>query len=130
VRPAGEGLDALDLATLGVPVGLAFFFRPSHDRRLIAVFPSPAGATEAELADSAEKALERATSDLADDVEALLVRRARNGSLSAFVVPIDVCYELTALMRRHWRGIDGGLEGRDHVDAFFAQLAERARGGR
>jgi hypothetical protein len=131
VRRIGEDvLGSIDLAGSGVPVGLAFFFRPSSVRRLLAVFPSPAGATEAELAEQAEAALTPVTTGIADDVEALLVRRTRDGVMSAFVVPIDACYELTGLIRREWRGVDGGTEGRTQVDAFFARLADRARGVR
>jgi citrate lyase beta subunit len=125
-----DALGSLDLVASGVPVGLAFFFRPSSLRRLVAVFPSPAGATEAELAESAEAALSAVTSGLADDVEALLARRSRDGTVTAFIVPIDVCYELTALVRTRWRGVDGGAEGRAEVDAFFARVGERARGAR
>lgn len=125
-------LDALtddELSALGVPVGLAFFFRPSNVGRWIGVFPSPAGPTEAELPEDAWAALEQRHSFLAgidEDVEALLVRRTRDGRSASFVVPIDACYELTALLRRSWRGIDGGDEARSAVDAFFAHLAERA----
>jgi hypothetical protein len=126
----GFTLAAADLERLGVPVGLAFFFRPSRLGRWTAVFPGPAGATEAELADDAWAAL-AARSELLrtieDDVEALLVRRRPNVAESAtLVVPIDVCYELTALLKRHWRGFDGGDEARAALDAFFAELASRS----
>jgi hypothetical protein len=121
-------LGESELQALGVPVGLAFFFRPSTTGRWLAVFPSPAGATEAELDDGAWASFARGNTllqSIEDDVEALLVHRRRDGRCSCFVVPIDACYELTALLRRNWRGIDGGDEARATLEDFFARLAER-----
>jgi len=118
-----------DLQALGVPVGLAFFMRPSNTGRAIAVFPCPAVATEAEL-DEAAWAAFASKNPLAlgieDDVEAMLVHRRRDGRCFCLVVPIDVCYELTALLRRSWQGIDGGDTARAAVDDFFRSLAERS----
>lgn len=122
-------LSERDLQELGVPVGLAFFFRASTTGRWTAVFPSPAGPTEAELEDDAwarfagESALVRS---MADDVEALLIHRRRDGRSFCLVVPIDACYELAALLKRTWRGIDGGDDARAALDAFFTRLAERS----
>jgi hypothetical protein len=117
------------LQDLGVPVGLAFFLRPSSTMKWMAVFPSPAGATEAELDDGAWAAFAEGSglaSTIENDVEALFVRRTRAGESTVFVVPVDVCYELTALLRRTWRGIDGGDEARAAVDDFVARLTERS----
>jgi hypothetical protein len=118
-----------ELEVLGVPVGLAFFVRASNVGRWTAFFPGPAGATEAEV-DDAAWARVAAGSELVrsieDDVEALLVRRERDGSCHAFVAPIDVCYELAGLLRSKWRGIDGGDEARSTLDGFFAGLGRRA----
>jgi hypothetical protein len=64
------------------------------------------------------------------DVEALLVRRGdsgRGGRAEALLVPIDACYRLVGLVRRHWKGFDGGAEAWAVIDAFFAELRERAR---
>jgi hypothetical protein len=122
-------VDGEALAKLGVPVGLAFFFRPSSTGRWLAVFPSPAGATEAEIDESAWAAFASNTElarDIADDVEALLVNRRRDGTSACFVVPIDACYDLTARIRRSWKGIDGGDDVRRAVDQFFGELAERS----
>ncbi len=121
-----------DLRALGVPVGLAFFFRSSTLARWTGVFPSPAGPTEAELPDADWEAFASKSAivqGIEDDVEALLVRCGRDGSSVVLVVPIDVCYELTALLRREWRGIDGGDPMRRAIDAFFASLERRACGG-
>jgi hypothetical protein len=118
-----------DLQALGVPVGLAFFFRPSSSGQWTAVFPSPAGPTEAEISDEAWSRM--ATDNdlllgIEDDVEALLVLRRREARSVALVVPIDACYELTAILKTHWRGIDGGDAVRTAIDEFFDQLVARA----
>jgi hypothetical protein len=126
---ANQGIDGDALSALGVPVGLAFFMRLGASGQWLAVFPSPAGATEAEIDESAWAAFAAKTplvQDIADDVEALLVNRRRDGSITCFVVPVDACYELTALIRRSWQGIDGGDEVRAAIDRFFAALAERS----
>jgi hypothetical protein len=121
-------LTERDLEVLGVPVGLAFFFRPSSAKRWLAVFPSPAGATEAELDETAWKSFatgQPLVEGIQEDVEALLVHRRRNGRCSCFVVPVDACYALTALLRRGWRGIDGGDDARAALEEFFDRLAKR-----
>ena len=58
------------------------------------------------------------------DIEALLVYR-RKGAEEAWVVPVDVCYELVGRIRRRWRGFDGGADVHAEIDGFFANLAER-----
>jgi hypothetical protein len=113
---------------LDVPIGLAFFFRNSATGRMTAFYPSPAGATESELPCESWDALVRAAptvASLADDVEALLVRRTAVG-ITALIVPIDVSYELVGLIRVVWRGLQGGDELWPRVDEFFARAVERA----
>jgi hypothetical protein len=131
VRAEDRGAISLsDLQALGVPVGLAFFFRPSALGRWVGVFPSPAGPTEAELREQSWSALANKSTlvgAIQDDVEALLVRSERSGRCTVLAVPIDVCYELTALLRREWRGIDGGDDARRALDSFFDDLETRAR---
>jgi Family of unknown function (DUF5947) len=128
IRAVEPGLHSVDLEALGVPVGLAYFFRSSTLDRWIAVFPSPAGPTEAELPDGALERLAASTTvgGISDDVEAILVYRRRSGSVASFIVPIDICYELTGLVRRHWRGIDGADEANALIETFVARLGERA----
>jgi hypothetical protein len=126
VRVPDPPVTASDLETLGVPVGLAFLVRGSSAKRWVAVFPSPAGPTEAELPEHARAV----ASGIADDVEGLLVYRRRVGPLEAFIVPIDLCYELAGIVRRHWRGIDGGEEASAVIESFFARLRERVEEGR
>jgi hypothetical protein len=129
---AAGAIGVEDLRALGVPVGLAFFYRPSSLGRWIGVFPSPAGPTEAELPEGAFDALASKSAvvrEIEDDVEALLVRSGRDGRSAVLAVPIDVCWELSALLRRGWRGVDGGDEARRSLDAFFEALEQRANGG-
>lgn len=109
---------------LQIPVAMAFFFHNSREDRVVAFYPSPAGATESLLPLDAWDRLAEANPELAgiqSDVEALLVRAPAEGH----IVPIDACYELVGQMRRLWHGFDGGREARDELDAFFARVAAR-----
>ncbi|MDQ1680690.1 MAG: hypothetical protein QOI42_1549 [Frankiaceae bacterium] len=115
--------DALEL-----PVGTAFLFRNSSLDRVVAFYPGPAGATESELPLSAwDRVVESAPglSTLRPDVEALLVR-AGDDRVEAFLVPIDVCYELVGHLRRLWRGFDGGQDVRRRLDEFFDRVRARS----
>ena len=127
-----RALDPLPLPVwedLQVPVGVAFFFVNSSLGRVVGVYPSPAGATESELplgSWDAVLAAAPALSTLAPDVEAALVR-TRGSRVQAYLVPIDVCYELVGELRRRWRGFDGGPEARQALDLFFERVAGRCR---
>jgi hypothetical protein len=52
------------------------------------------------------------------DVEALLVRRGRD----AWVLPVDDCFRLAAVLREHWSGFQGGDAVWEQVERFFAGL--------
>ena len=72
----------------------------------------------------------RPSARLADDVEAILLRRTAPGAFDCLVVPIDVCYELVGLVRPHW----SGLPRRHRAVAagsseFFDGVASRVTGG-
>lgn len=116
---------------LQIPVGLAFFLRNSTQDRVIACYPSPAGATESELGlDAWASGIggSRLAAELEPDVEALLVRKGgANGPGACLLVPIDACYRLVGLVRLHWRGFDGGADAWREIDRFFDGLAEHAR---
>jgi len=122
-------LSVADWETLQIPVRLAFLFRNSVAGKIVAFYPSPAGATESLLSLDAWKEIESRGPLLAQmepDVEALLVRGDPHGErLETFLVPIDACYELTGRVRRLWRGFDGGDEARTELAEFFAQLRAR-----
>jgi hypothetical protein len=59
------------------------------------------------------------------DVEALLVNGVGNAR-EAWLVGVDVCYRLVALVRRTWRGIGGGDELAHALGGFFEELRDRA----
>lgn len=114
---------------LEIPVGIAFFFHSSAAGRVVAFYPSPAGATESLLALGAWDDLVAANPVLAElepDVEALLVNRT-NGRREHWLLPVDRCYELVGLVRTHWRGFGGGSEVWAALDEFFDRLREGAR---
>jgi hypothetical protein len=105
---------------------MAFFLRGSVG--LVAFYPSPAGATECLLDLNAWERLHTAHPLLAaaePDVEAILIRSEDN-TVECFLVPIDLCYQLVGLVRVYWKGFDGGQEAHEHIDAFFAEVRERA----
>ncbi|MFI8521589.1 DUF5947 family protein [Streptomyces sp. NPDC085481] len=125
----GHRIDDQAWESLRIPVSVAFFFRNSALGRPVALYPSPAGATESELEESAWSSVLDATrlaAHLEPDVEALLLRR-HEGRTECFLVPIDLCYELVGRMRLHWQGFDGGAEARADLDALFAHVREQAR---
>ncbi|MCC9308902.1 DUF5947 family protein [Kitasatospora sp. RB6PN24] len=114
---------------LQIPVGVAFFFRNSSLDRLVALYPGPAGATESELDPDTWQAVlagTRLAGLLEPDVEALLLRRTRDG-ISCHLVPIDVCYQLVGRMRLHWKGFDGGARAQAELADFFGHVAARAK---
>ncbi len=110
--------------SLGIPIGLAFFVRQSKSRGIGAIYPSPAGSTESELAPDAWGELAEANPILGTieaDVETLLVNRTR-GQRDYYIAPIDRCYELAGIIRKYWRGLSGGAALWEAVDRFFACL--------
>jgi hypothetical protein len=122
----GFELSEEQWAALQLPVELAFFFRSTPAERVVALYPSPAGATESQLSLESWDELERANPVLAElepDVEALLVNRT-GGAREHFLVPIDDCYQLVALIRTHWKGLAGGPDVQRELAAFFDRLRE------
>ncbi|HTL15845.1 MAG TPA: DUF5947 family protein, partial [Patescibacteria group bacterium] len=110
--------------SLALPINLAFFFQSTVANRVVAMYPSPAGATESLLPLGDWEALVSANRGLArlqPDVEALLVNRL--GSVPGYwIAPIDTCFELVGLIRIHWRGFSGGDRVWRAVGDFFAKL--------
>lgn len=114
---------------LRIPVEMAFFFHSSAAERVMALYPGPMGATESRLELPAWRELEAGNpvlATLAPDVEALLVNRAR-GARRHWLVPIDDCYRLVAVIRTRWRGLTGGREVWSELDRFFAALDAQAK---
>jgi len=113
--------------TLALPISLVFIFHSSRTNKLTAMYPSPAGATESLLPPENWLALIEKNPSLTvleSDVEALLVNRVGEAR-DYFVTPIDSCYELVGLIRKHWRGFAGGTAVWEQIDNFFL-AAERA----
>ncbi len=113
---------------LQIPVRMAFFFNNSDAERVVAFYPSPAGATESELSlDSWDSTLGASpiARELEPDVEALLIWRIGD-TYDCLLVPIDSCYHLVGLVRLHWKGFDGGTEAWEHIEAYFATLRDRS----
>jgi hypothetical protein len=114
--------------SLLIPIGMAFFYHSTPLGKVVALDPGPAGATESLLDLKAWEDLVRDNPILArfePDVEALLVNRVSN-SRDYYRVPIDKCYELVGVIRTHWRGLSGGAEAWDAINAFFDELKARA----
>jgi hypothetical protein len=119
-------------ATLQIPVGLAFLVRRADG--WTACYPSPGGALESPLLPEALHPLaarSRLVERVEPDVEALLFRRGvgrlRDGGASCYLAPLSACYELVGLVRRHWKGFDGGDTAWHAIDAFFDALRARSR---
>lgn len=111
-----------------IPIDLAYFFHSTPASRVVAFYPSPAGAMESLLSLEAWDVL-RGENPILDqlqpDVEALLVNRV--GQRREYHrVPIDECYRLVGLIRSHWRGLSGGSVVWDEIHRFFEQLQARA----
>jgi hypothetical protein len=122
-------LSDLEWENLALPINLAFFFYSTQEKKMKAVYPSPAGATESLLPLPAWNSLAERNPRLLtmqSDVEAFLVNRVGTKRVY-YVVPIDVCFELVGLIRSHWRGLSGGDVVWQRVDSFFARLSANAR---
>jgi hypothetical protein len=107
-----------------LPINLVFFFHSTPHQKMVALYPSPAGATESLLPLQAWDSLVQDNPELKDlqpDVEALLVNRAGHAR-QYFIAPIDTCFELVGLIRVHWRGLSGGETVWKKLEEFFARL--------
>lgn len=112
---------------LHLPINLAFFTYSTAHGRIVAHYPSPAGATESLPAEEAWAALVANNPILATfepDVEALLVNRL-GANFECFRVGIDECYRLAGLIRTRWRGLSGGAEVWREIARFFTDLKGR-----
>jgi hypothetical protein len=118
--------------SLIIPINLAFFFHSSLEDRVIAMYPSPAGAVESLLTLDAWKIIvddNPILRHMRSDVEALLVNRMSRSSdqpYEYFIAPIDQCYKLVGLLRANWKGLSGGTEVWTEIGNFFAELHAKA----
>jgi Family of unknown function (DUF5947) len=131
-RPTGGRtlwLEDLELpeevwASFQIPIGLAFFMESTVAGCVVALYPSPGGATESELHFSSWSRmvdLNPILSDLEPDIEGLIVNRLSEPPAYA-IAPIDRCYALTGTIKVNWEGISGGSGVREAVSGFFDDL--------
>jgi hypothetical protein len=119
--------------SLMIPINMAFFFNSSTEGRMVALYPSPAGAVESLLPLDAWSEIAKnnpALHRMRPDIEALLVNRvghARGEARAAyFIAPIDQCYKLVGLIRTNWRGLSGGTEVWTEIGRFFGELRSKS----
>jgi hypothetical protein len=135
-RPAGNRtlwLPDLEVpdelwASFQIPIGLAFFMDSTVTACVVALYPSPGGATESELHFESWRRMVELNPVLAQleaDVEGLVVNRLSDPPAYA-IAPIDQCYALTGAIKRNWQGISGGPGVEEAVARFFEEL--RAEG--
>ena len=135
-RPVGNRTVWLDdfaltdeqWASFQIPIGLAFFMVSTVSGGVIALYPSPAGATECELdLESWARLVAKnpALADLEADAEALIVNRMADPPKHV-IAPIDVAYQLVGVVKTSWEGISGGRATEEAVTHYFEGLRERA----
>src|ERR1700761_4351936 len=120
-------MTGMQWEALMIPINLAFFYRDGASGRMIAMYPSPAGATESLLSLESwgeNHAENQALQTMQPNVEAFLVNRV-SPTPEYFIVPIDECYRLVGIIRMHWKGLAGGTEVWKHIQQFFDSLRAR-----
>ena len=133
-RPVGnrrvwlEGVRISDeqWAAFQIPIGLAFFMISSVTGSVIALYPSPAGATESELDLEAwaDVCAANPELELEPDSEALIVNRLADPP-QHMIAPIDAAYGLVGVVKSSWEGISGGSGVPDAVAAYIEGLRAR-----
>ena len=114
--------------SLHIPINLAFFTYSTPAERVVAMYPSPAGATESLLTLEAWSELVQENpvlQELEPDVEALLANRV-GPAREYYRVPIDECFRLVGLIRTGWRGLSGGTDVWREIEGFFASLKRKS----
>ena len=110
------------LRKFGVPVGIAAVIR--HGERAVSAYPGPAGLVECEIDDANWAALRAEIPSLESDVEALICSNLPGGG--AWIVGIDVLFEIVAQIRASWQGMSGGPEAPAAIARVLAGLEARA----
>lgn len=125
--PAFQLTDA-QWDSLMIPIGMAFFFHGTVAAKTLALYPSPAGATESLLDLESWDEIVRDNpflKEMEPDTEALLVNRVGE-TREYYLVPIDECYKLVGLIRAYWHGLSGGTEVWKEIGTFFAELKQKS----
>lgn len=114
--------------SLMIPINLAFFYREQVTGRMIAMYPSPAGATESLLTLDAWEQIAAdnpALQRLQPEVETLLINRVGT-TREYFIAPSDECFRLVGIIRLHWKGLSGGAEVWQQIQHFFEDLRRKS----
>jgi Family of unknown function (DUF5947) len=115
-------------AQFRIPIGLAFFMHSSVTDCVVAMYPSPAGATESELRFETWSRLvdmNPVLRGLERDAEGLIVNRISDPPAFA-IAPIDRCYMLVGLIKVSWEGISGGAGVERAIHRYFEDVRARA----
>ena len=121
-------LTDVEWESLLIPINMAFFFHSSTAGKVIALYPSPAGATESLLDLESWNEIVRnnpVLREMEPDTEALLVNRVRNVN-DCYLLPIDECYRLVGIIRANWHGLSGGTQMWEAIEKFFNELKANA----
>lgn len=124
VERIGFLMDDAEWDCLQIPIKLAFFVYVGKAQRMVAYYPSPAGAMESslDLGDwNAIAARNPLLQRFTPDVEALLVNRLSDQP-RYYRAPVDHCYRLIGIIRMHWRGFSGGDEVWKQIGEFFHHI--------
>jgi hypothetical protein len=135
-RPTGNrtvwlpGLEVPDdlWASFQIPIGLAFFMESTVTACVVAMYPSPGGATESELhfdSWTRMRSLNPVLDNLEPDIEGLVANRLADPPMYV-IAPIDRCYALTGTVKANWEGISGGPGVQAAVAGFFEALRAEA----
>jgi hypothetical protein len=95
---------------------------------VVAMYPSPGGATESELhfdTWTRMRELNPVLEGLESDIEGLIANRLADPPIYV-IAPIDRCYALTGTVKAHWEGISGGSAVEAAVTDFFERLRAEA----
>ena len=117
-----RALDELTISdaqweALRLPIDLAFFYDSTPQGRVVACYPSPAGATESLLELETWEEIRREHPVLRRPAARRSGAAGQSGARAApargdcFLVPIDQCFRLVGIIRMHWKGFTGGTRG-------------------
>jgi hypothetical protein len=115
-------------AQFRIPIGLAFFMHSSVTDCVVAMYPSPAGATESELHFETWGRLVELNPllrSIEPDAEGLIVNRMSEPH-QFVIAPIDRCYMLVGLIKASWEGISGGAGVERAIEGYFEELRRAA----
>lgn len=124
VELTGFELDDALWARFDIPVDLAFCRRVGEGEQVVIHYPGALGAVEARVEVGAWAELEERNPTLREmepGVEALLINRVAEAQ-EYWIAPLDTCFQLVGVIRRHWKGLGGGDVVWEEVARFFAGL--------